>query len=119
MASRLFSCQRGFSCAGSGVRIRADGILAAMRRANRRWMLGIGAALLIGGWGMTRYAHERLMTYPTSVGERGRLSTYSRQRNWDDSGGIFAGGVVMMAVGAGLLGFAIPPLRSRSDERKD
>ena len=83
------------------------------RRMIRRWILGVGAALLVGGWGRTRYAHERLMTYPTSIGERGTLSMYSRQRHWDDSGGIFTGGVVMMALGAGLIGFAF--LHDRSD----
>ena len=85
-----------------------------MKLVTRRWILGVGAALLVGGWGMTRYAHERLMTYPTSIAV-GRGFDQPRQRAWDDSGGIFAGGVVMMAVGAGTIAFAIPRPRDRSD----
>ncbi len=85
-----------------------------MKLVTRRWILGVGAALLVGGWGMTRYAHERLMTFPSDIGEPFVIHLpLSRQLNWDDSGGIFAGGVVMMAVGAGLIGFAF--LRDRSD----
>ena len=82
-----------------------------MKLVTRRWILGVGTALLVGGWGMTRYAHERLMMYPIVIGEVYR--SYPRQRQWDDSGGTFASGVVMMAVGAGLIGFAF--LRDRSD----
>ncbi len=87
-----------------------------MKLVTRRWILGVGTALLVGGWGMTRYAHERLMTYPSDIGQRDR---HSRQWAWDDSSGIFAGGVVMMTLGAGTIAFAIPRPRDRSDGRTE
>ncbi len=81
----------GFSCAGSGVRIRADGILAVMtlRSAIRRLMLAVGAALLAGGWGAAAFPDARQQA------------------------------IIGMAVGAGLLGFSVPRRRDRSDENRD
>ena len=116
----------GFSCAGSGAGIGAQGILAAMTRAIRRWMLGIGAALLIGGWGMTRYADARQLAMDNQRQPALRLWTgrYRSPSSWLPntnvaSRTIFGSGVVAMAVGAGLIGFAIQRPRDRSDENRD
>ncbi|MEE9128542.1 MAG: hypothetical protein V3T84_00880 [Phycisphaerales bacterium] len=56
-----------------------------MTMGRRRLMLGIGAALLVGGWGVIRYAD-------------------------------FIGGVLSMAVGAGLIGFAVLRPTNHKDE---
>ncbi len=87
----LASCRRGFLCAGSGARIGADGILAAMTLKSTigRLMPAIGAALLAGGGGAAAFPDARQQA------------------------------IIGMAVGAGLIGFAIPRCRDRSDERKD
>lgn len=81
---------------------------------NRRIILAIGAALLVGGWGMTRLAHERVMHYPTEH--------HRRVRAWYEQGStatvikpsgffvtprtVYIIGVVGMAAGAGFIGFA-------------
>ena len=59
-----------------------------MTTNRRRLMLGIGAALLVGGWGAIRYAD-------------------------------FIGGVLSMAVGAGLIGFAALRPTNDKDEKAD
>ncbi len=84
-------CERlaGFSCGDRGVRIRADGILSAMTRAIRWFMLAIGVALLIGGWGAAAFPDARQEA------------------------------IIGMAVGAGLIGFAIPRLRGRLNGGED
>lgn len=72
-------------------------------------MLGVGAALLVGGWGITRYADEQQSIY-TGAG------SYARLDGWDEgleslpaSKTIYAAGVVTMAIGAGLIGFSALP----------
>ena len=54
----------------------------------RRLMLAVGAALLAGGWGAAAFP---------DAGQQA---------------------IIGMAVGAGLLGFAVPRRRDRSDEGK-
>ncbi len=76
-------------------------------------MLGIGAALLIGGWGATGCAKEQQQSASTDI----RLAIWAG-RTADTSAGsrtIYAWGVLSMAVGAGLIGFAIYRPRDRSD----
>lgn len=87
-----------------------------MRPHIRRLMLGLGAALLVGGWGTTRYADEQQQT--VSVSTRGQKSNL-----WSEGRGglvasktIYAGGVLSMALGAGLIGFAIPRPRDRTKD---
>ena len=67
-------------------------------RGNVRWViLGVGAALLIGGWGTTRYADKQV------------------QR----AAAIKEIGVMLMVLGAGVIGFAVMPVRrSLPDTRK-
>ncbi len=81
----------GFLWASSGVPIRADGILAAMTLTStiRRLMLAVGAALLAGGSGAAAFPDARQEA------------------------------IIGMAVGAGLLGFAIPRRRDRPDGGED
>ena len=59
-----------------------------LKSAIRRLMLAVGAALLAGGWGAAAFPDAR---QPATIG---------------------------MAIGAGLIGVAIPRPRDRSDERK-
>ena len=72
----------------------------------RRLMLGIGAALLVGGWGTTQFAHELLQTYEGSARQIAwRVKVYE---GWGGPGRVIYGvGVISMAVGAGLIGFAV------------
>ncbi|MCH8345197.1 MAG: hypothetical protein IH983_14600 [Planctomycetes bacterium] len=55
----------------------------------RRLMLAVGAALLAGGWGAAAFPDAQQQA------------------------------IIGMAIGAGLIGFAIPRRRNRSDERGD
>ncbi|MEE9130546.1 MAG: hypothetical protein V3T84_11055 [Phycisphaerales bacterium] len=75
-----------------------------MSMIRRRLMLGIGAALLVGGWGATRYAaqHQRAYSYYRSDAVCQRT--------------VYIGGVVTMAIGAGFIGFAVLRHTNRKDE---
>lgn len=82
----------------------------------RRIVLGLGAALLVGGWGTTRYADEQQQI--VSVQSRsGKVDLWSEGRGGlVASQSIYAAGVLVMALGAGLIGFAIPRPRDRSKD---
>ena len=89
-------------------------------------MLAVGAVLLIAGWGITRYAHEQQQAVSTETDSRA-IMWFNGDRNTRVLGArwqvaireIYAAGVLGMAVGAGLIGFAIPCSRDRSDENRD
>ena len=87
-------------------RFRPEAWLRAL--LGRRLLIGVGAALLIGGWGTTRYAHEQQMSR--------RLDGNHRAALWGETRHIYGAGVLGMAVGAGLIGFAILP-RAKGGER--
>lgn len=87
-----------------------------MTMNRRRLMLGIGAALLVGGWGATRYVVQQQRTFPP-VGGRRTIGTYDPWHAGELYGQtIYIGGVIGMAVGAGLIGFAVLRPTSRMDE---
>ncbi len=93
-------------------------MLSTMTMGRRRLVLGIGAALLIGGWGATRYAAQQQSTFPP-VGGRRTIGIYSPWHAGELYGQtIYIGGVVSMAVGAGLIGFAALPPTSREPKKK-
>ena len=74
-------------------------------------MLAIGAALLVGGWGTTRYVHEQQQgrtewKYQVWFGDPDHGHMASRV--------IYGGGVLGMAIGAGLIGFAVLRPTNRS-----
>lgn len=96
-----------------------------MKPLSRRLILGLGAALLVGGWGTTRYADEQQQSIPTA--EAHLRGSAERIKLWSEGYGgevgevdlppsktIYAAGVVSMAIGAGLIGFAIPRPGDRS-----
>ena len=59
---------------------------------NRRLLIALGAALLVGGWGTTRYIHEFRMAFFTVNAQ------------------MFYGVCVLgMTLGAGLIGFGVFP----------
>ena len=75
--------------------------LAAVRgwavARTRSGLIGIGAALLVGGWGMTTYAKGQQQAelrdeYPAS-------HILKRYRGWQKNG------IFLMALGAGVIGF--------------
>ncbi len=65
---------------------------------DRRLLIALGAVLLVGGWGITRYAQQGWW-----IG----LPIDDRQT----TGWIFGAGVLTMTIGAGLIGFAVLPKR--------
>lgn len=76
----------------------------------RRTIFGVAAALLVGGWGMTRLAHERIMHYPT--GDAKRVWAWRVSNSPYRGSGFFVTprtmymlGVAGMAAGAGLMAF--------------
>lgn len=75
-------------------------------------MLGIGAALLVGGWGAIRYADQAHRIFGTAANYNVRVWNH-----WvEDNRPVFVGGVLSMAVGAGLIGFAVLRPTKREDE---
>ena len=73
---------------------------------DRRVIIGVGAALLVGGWGTTQYVHERLMTYPADQLSSPRSRAWHGPRhNRVKLRSVFFCGLVGMAAGAGLMGF--------------
>ena len=90
-----------------------------MNTWTRRTLIGLGAVLLIGGWGITGYTskwtsgltsyslyrHERQAEEPD---EQDPMQASTRKDRWEQRGGaeIFAAGVVSMALGAGVIGVA-------------
>ncbi len=84
----------------------------------RRLMLAIGAALLVGGWGTTRYADEQQQAAITGYRWEIRLwiSGRSRSEQLIPSRVIYGAGVIGMAIGAGLIGFAVLRPTKPNDE---
>ncbi len=89
----------------------------------KRFLLGIGLALSVGGWATSRYADEQQQSIPREHGLRLKLwgskvmlqpSVAAPTRNslsWRDnftlmpSSVIYRNGVIAMACGASVLGF--------------
>ena len=113
-----------------------------MKAILRRCGLAIGFALLVGGWGMTGYAHEaqqQITEFSTAgkstpkwytdrmeqwlTGEFGRSVTTDSSVGQDYSGNlearslpssaVYAYGVVLMAFGAGFVGLSFPKSSDR------
>ena len=94
---------------------------------DRRVIFGVGAALLVGGWGLTLYAHEQQQSIPVVRTDRIDAWISDRGKPWEKyqvpadrvnawkygwygllaSKTIYAWGVVGMALGAGLIGFSV------------
>ncbi len=79
---------------------------------NRRVMIGFASAMLVGGWGATRYAgqqqqlvepgKERLLAWRgESKGARKAGVVLPASRT------VYASGLITMAFGAGVLGFQV------------
>ena len=82
----------------------------------RQTLVGIGAALLVGGWGMTKYADAQVAVV-SSLGTAVHLNTWANgrvARNWiiSPTRTTYKNGVLCMAFGAGLIGFGL----SRKDK---
>ena len=94
-----------------------------MNTTTRRIVLGLGAALLVGGWGVIHYADQRQLVFTTPLAEylwpqdRANLAT---EVDIDRMNLIFLdllvegvvtarsrliAGSITMAIGAGLIGF--------------
>jgi hypothetical protein len=107
--------------------VRGWGLSAMLRGV----ILGLGAALLVGGWGATRYAHEQVAAWDPGPGRWNTWRPLTRKehimnlvtedpldREWRFGRGaayIYAGGVVAMAVGAGLVA---PVIRNPKGRRQ-
>ena len=74
-----------------------------MTRGLRRVALGLGAALLVGGWGLTRYAETQQQTDQAGAPRR-RIWVGTFDAKVPASRSYYAGGIAGMAIGAGLLG---------------
>ena len=80
----------------------------------RRTMFGLGAALLVGGWGTTRYADEQQQAVRS--GDSRRYVAWIRGLSGDiPTKTIYMTGVLSMALGAGLIGLAA--LRTNKESR--
>ena len=82
-----------------------------MKLITRRIILGVGAALLVGGWASTQYAQHRAKPYPVSADLeilQGAMDAMKKSNT------TFRSGVLAMALGAGLIGFGV--LRGESKE---
>ena len=81
-------------------RFRPEAWLRAL--LDRRLLLGVGAALLIGGWATIGYAKDRQRIASDGL-PAGISVRYSNGRS------IYIGGAIIMTIGAGVIGFAILP----------
>ena len=89
-----------------------------MNRLLRRFVLGIGAALLVGGWGATHYADEQ-QQIPSSPTAKYRMWMLDDERGmWSRpaSRRLYGGGVISMGLGAFLIGVSILPLSTNRAE---
>lgn len=80
-----------------------------MNNTIRRIILCLGAALLVGAWGLTRYAAQ----HDIKTNITGKTGSYSLDGTittvWDrEFSNTKLKGVGAMALGAGLIAFAIP-----------
>ena len=92
-------------------------MLGTMTMGRRRLMLATGAALLVGGWGATRFAHEQQQALPSGSGRQLQWRVRIHV-GWPGGAGrvIYGAGVASMALGAGLIGFAVLRPTNRNDE---
>lgn len=77
-----------------------------MKSILRRVALGLGALLVVAGIGSFLYGHEAvrvLLAYPEAADS---LKDQAKRA--------FEGGILLAAVGAGLLGLALPRLREKA-----
>ena len=82
----------------------------------RRFVLGLGAVLLVVGWGVTRYADTQQAAVaqgkaaPLTVwtGEKTKVGTWVSKKKFLPGRTLYVGGMVGMAVGAALVVFASP-----------
>ena len=72
-------------------------------------MVGVGAVLLAGGWGLTGYAKEQQAAFghARQIWEEGFHVVASRT--------VYVTGVVSMALGAGLIGFGAIGMRKETE----
>ena len=104
-ASRPPACR--CSVSEDGVDPTPSGTLSGMTPTRRRLMLGLGAALLVGGWWATSDSMLDHFVHPL----RGGYSYIDRSAKY-----VYFGGVAGMVVGAGLIGFAVLRPTNRKDE---
>ena len=82
----------------------------------RRALLGIGAALLVGGWGCTRYADSRQEAVasgkaePIGVwqGERVKASALVGKPNFVPGRTLYRTGILCMGIGVAVVVMAFP-----------
>ncbi|MHC4766098.1 MAG: hypothetical protein ACYTF2_13430 [Planctomycetota bacterium] len=82
----------------------------------RRALLGLGAVLLIAGWGCTRYADSQQQAVasgksePLGVwqGERVKTSTWVGQQEFVPGKTLYRAGILCMGLGAAVVVMAFP-----------
>ena len=78
---------------------------------------------MIGGWGTTRYAEEQQRTIPLGGNQVHYVLWADSETGFETVLApvcrIYAGGVVGMAVGAGLIGLAWFPIDKQKQDLKD
>ena len=100
----------------------------------RRLVLGVGAALVVGGWGLTRFASEQRQAAgstasawwgetpvaPETADAPGALAKKVEWAGGLPAMSIFLWGVMSMGLGAGLMGWTIPrPQASEYGDEED
>ncbi len=81
----------------------------------RRFVLGLAALLLVGGWGATRYADAQLQaasgkkeTVAAWTGEKIKASAWVTRNDVIPGKTLYVAGVIGMGVGAALVVIAFP-----------
>jgi hypothetical protein len=82
----------------------------------RRALLGMGAVLLIGGWGCTRYADSQLEAVASGKaesvaiwdGERVKASTWVGKQDFIPGKNLYQTGILCMGIGAAVLVVGFP-----------
>lgn len=82
----------------------------------RRVLLGMGAVLIIGGWGCTRYADSQLTAAASGrsesigawEGERVKASTWVKDESFIPGKTLYRFGILGMGIGAAVVVFGFP-----------
>lgn len=82
----------------------------------RRFALGLGAVLLVVGWGTTRYADAQQAAVASGksepitawVGERTKSSTFARSDEFISGRTLYMAGIGAMALGAAFVIYTYP-----------
>lgn len=86
-----------------------------MNNTKRRIVLGLGAALLVGGWGVMQFVKEKQQSTTTRA-DRREFVWHGGDDEILSSRIMFTSSIVSMTIGAGLIAFSLIKTKESKDE---